>query len=138
MTYPAYLGLLPSGVTIAPGFCCVTGSTQYVTQQRGDWLQVVELDIATSEQEKKVKVNGIGSVVIFHLKSGESHSEQISKDLGSYPAFKINFEVSEIQENGIAVLDKQGISVGRGGQLSAIEMGALLHQVSIALNTCSG
>lgn len=137
MTCPAYLGLLPSGVIIAPGFCCVTGA-MYVRQQSGDWLQVVELDIATSEQEEKVKINGIGSVVIFHLKSGESHSEQIRKDLGGNPAFKISFEVSEIQENEISVLDKQGISVGRDGQLSALEMGALLLQVSIALNACSG
>lgn len=96
MTYPACLGLLLLGVTIAPGFCCVTGATLYVAQQSGDWLQVVELDIATSEQEEKVKINGIGSVVIFPFKSGESHSEQVSMDLGGNPAFKINFEVAEI------------------------------------------
>lgn len=39
--------------------------------------QVAELDIVTCEQEEKIKIYVIGSLVVVHLESGESHSEQI-------------------------------------------------------------
>lgn len=69
---------------------------------------MVELDIATSQQEEKMKICVIGCVVTFHLKSGESHSEQINEGLGGNQAFQISFKVSEFQETGIALLEEQG------------------------------
>lgn len=85
MTYPACLGgVLPSWYLILTGCGSVT-STVYVTAEQM-LLHVVGLHIVTSEQEEKMKIYVIGSVVIFHLKSGESHSEQISKGLGGNQA----------------------------------------------------
>lgn len=55
-----------------------------------------------------MKIYVIGRVVTFHLKSGESHSEQINEGLGGNQAFQISFKVSEFQETGIAVLEEQG------------------------------
>lgn len=57
-----------------------------VTKQRISWLQVVELEIVTSQREEKVKIYVIGRVVTLHLKSKESHSEQINEGLGGNQA----------------------------------------------------
>lgn len=65
---------------------CYVTSAMDVTKQSISWLQVVELQIATSQREEKVKICVIGRVVTLHLKSEESHSEQINEGLGGNQA----------------------------------------------------
>lgn len=41
------------------------------------WLQVADLNFVTSEQGEKTQLYVTGDVVLFHLKTGESYSEQL-------------------------------------------------------------